>query len=53
VEDVETVRMSSIWNAKGKVMANEEEIFLSVKLPLPKKPELPFCKVMAMEMNWN
>jgi len=54
-ETVEFVGMSSIWNSKGNVMAqiNKEEIFLSVKLPLPKKSELPFCKELAMEMNWN
>jgi predicted amidohydrolase len=54
-EAVEFVGMSTIWNAKGNVMAqtNKEEIFLSVKLPLPKKSELPFCKELAMEMNWN
>jgi predicted amidohydrolase len=54
-EEVEFVGMSTIWNAKGNVMAqtNKEEIFLSVKLPLPKKSELPFCKELALEMNWN
>lgn len=52
---VEFAGKSSIWNEKGKVMAQtkQDESYLSLKLALPNRSELPFGKDLEIDMHWN
>lgn len=52
---VEFVGKSSIWNSKGKVLAQtkKDESYLSLKLSLPNRSELPFSKDLEIEMHLN